>query len=307
MEYSSMPFTSVIIPVFNDAKHLKNCLSALEEQTYPKHLYEVIVVDNASDETEKIEDVVAQFGQVISTYEGTPGSYAARNTGILLAKGEVIAFTDADCIPASEWIEKGVINLLKVPSCGLIAGRINIFFKDPSRATLVELHESVFAFPQQYFLDKYRGCATANLFTFKKVIDQAGLFNAEIKSGGDLEWGHRVYSQGYQQIYADDTCIAHPARSSFDQLHKKFIRIAGGVYDLYVKQSHPVQTKVKTLFRVLFDDLFRVLESIFYVFKSSSLEGSRKKIGVSFVILIVGYISIVEKIRLQFGGVSTRE
>jgi glycosyltransferase involved in cell wall biosynthesis len=43
-------FISVIIPVFNDAEPLKTCLEALENQTYPKDLYEVIVIDNASDE-----------------------------------------------------------------------------------------------------------------------------------------------------------------------------------------------------------------------------------------------------------------
>lgn len=306
MELSSTPFTSVIIPVFNDAEHLKVCLAALEQQTYPKHLYEVIVVDNASDGAEKIEAIVNQFGQAIAAYEATPGSYAARNTGIALARGEVIAFTDADCIPAIDWLEKGVTNLVKIPGCGLVAGRINIFFKDPNQATLIELYESVFAFPQQYFLDRYRGCATANLFTWRRVMEQVGLFNPNIKSGGDLEWGHRVYALGYQQIYADDACIAHPARSSFVQLHKKFIRIAGGVYDLYVKQAHPFQTKIKTLLRVILDDLLRALESISYTFQYSDLEASRQKFGVSLIILLVGYISILEKIRLQFGGVSSR-
>ncbi|MBO1348747.1 MAG: glycosyltransferase family 2 protein [Hormoscilla sp. GUM202] len=97
---------SVIIPVYNDAEPLRTCLECLENQTYPKESYEVIVVDNASQSD--TASVVNEFSQAMITYEKKPGSYAARNKGISVAKGEIIAFTDADCIPAADWIEKGV-------------------------------------------------------------------------------------------------------------------------------------------------------------------------------------------------------
>jgi cellulose synthase/poly-beta-1,6-N-acetylglucosamine synthase-like glycosyltransferase len=48
-----------------------------------------------------------------------------------MARGEIVAFTDSDCIPATDWIEKGVDNLLRIPNCGLVAGEIAVFFKDP--------------------------------------------------------------------------------------------------------------------------------------------------------------------------------
>jgi len=56
------PFVSVIIPVYNDSIRLRTCLQALEEQTYPQSSYEVIVVDNGSDES--IEPIVAEFSQM---------------------------------------------------------------------------------------------------------------------------------------------------------------------------------------------------------------------------------------------------
>ncbi|WP_322744411.1 MULTISPECIES: glycosyltransferase [unclassified Coleofasciculus] len=223
---------SVIIPVYNDAERLKLCLEALENQTYPKTGYEVIVVDNASDEAADIKGVVAQFGQAIAAYESTPGSYAARNKGISLAKGEVIAFTDADCIPASDWIEKGVENLLKVSNCGLLAGNIEVFPKDINRPTLVELFEIANAFPQKQHLRDMKYGATANLLTFKSVIQEVGTFNQDLKSGGDLDWGRRVYDHGYEQVYAEEVRIAHPARASFNQIYQKVVRLAGGHYDL---------------------------------------------------------------------------
>jgi len=69
---------------------------ALESQTYPKNLYDVIVVDNASDED--IESVVSQFGQALTTTKENRPLICGHQQGISLAKGDVIAFTDADCI-----------------------------------------------------------------------------------------------------------------------------------------------------------------------------------------------------------------
>ncbi len=306
MAHQSHPFVSVIVPVFNDAKRLKICLDALEHQTYPKHLYEVIVVDNGSDKNEDIEGVVAQFGQAIASYESIPGSYAARNKGISLAKGEVIAFTDADCIPALDWIENGVRNLLQVPNCGLVAGKIEIFFKDSSHITPVELYESITAFPQKKLLEQQRGGATANVFTFKKVIEKVGLFNPNLKSNGDLEWGRRVYSSGYQQIYADDTCVAHPARYSLKELYRRTIRLVGGLYDLQMKPEPSFFKRNKIFLETLVKNSVPPLMFVFNVFFNSSLKGIGQKVKVSGVMFFVRYVSAWEIIRLKLGGVSAR-
>ena len=299
-------FVSAIIPVYNDAERLKICLAALENQTYPKDLYEVIVVDNASDEAQDIKGVVAQFSCAIATYESLPGSYAARNQGISLAKGDIIAFTDSDCIPAPNWIENGVKNLLQVPNCGLVAGKIEIFCKNPEKPTPVELYESITAFPQQKLLDTKKGGATGNLFTFKNVIERVGFFNANLKSNGDLEWGQRVYSAGYQQVYADDTCVAHPARSSFKELYKRTVRLVGGSYDWQNQKQLSFYEKNLSFIKVLFDNIIPPLNFVFNAFKDNRLENINAKIKVCWVMFCVRYISAWEIIRLKLGGVSAR-
>ncbi len=304
----SSPFVSVIIPVFNDADRLKICLDALENQTYPKTLYEVIVIDNASDEAQDIKGVVAQFGQARATYESLPGSYVARNTGISLAKGDVIAFTDADCIPASDWIEKGVKNLLQVPNCGLVAGKIEVYFKNTERATPVELYENVTAFPQKNLLEKSGFGAMANVFTFKKVLDDVGVLNPNLKSHGDMEWGRRVLSGGYQQIYADDTCVAHPARYSFEQLYKRTIRLAGGNYDLHNNKMASFLERNAILLGIIAKDLIELpLALVFHLILDSRLKGFKQRITFSYVVLFVRSISVWEKMRLKLGGSSARE
>lgn len=292
---------SVIIPVFNDAEPLRICLEALENQTYPKDLYEVIVVDNGSDAAQDIKGVVSHFGQARTIYESSPGSYAARNKGLSQAKGEIIAFTDADCIPYPNWIENGVRNLLQVPNCGLVAGKIEVFFKDTQRPTPVELYESITAFPQKQLLKNRRFGATANVFTFSEVIEKVGRFNANLKSGGDVDWGRRVFAHGYKQVYAEDACVRHPARHSFQQLYKRTIRLAGGSYDLQnLENSSPVK-QFFLFFKDLIIDFVPPLRFAFNAFFDPRLPGLDRKLKVSIVMCFVRYVSAWEKLRLKAG------
>lgn len=296
----SYPFVSIIVPVFNDFEPLKICLAALESQTYPRHLYEVIVVDNGSDGN--MADVVSQFAQVLTACESFPGSYAARNKGLSLAKGEVIGFTDADCIPASNWIEKGVANLLRVFNCGLVAGKIELFCLNASQPTAVELYETIKSFPQKYYIENYRGGATANVWTFRSVINDVGVFDATLKSGGDLEWGQRVYAAGYSQIYADDVCVAHPARRSLGQLYKKMVRRAGGEYDRKKKEGYSAREFIVDLAQ----EFKPPLKSIARIFLNTQLSGVKQKSQVIYVMVLAKYFKAFEKVRLQLGGISQK-
>lgn len=293
------PFVSVIIPVLNDSERLKVCLKALEEQTYPKKLYEVIVVDNGSDED--IEEVVGQFNQAFAACESRPSSYAARNKGVSLAKGDVIAFTDADCIPASDWIEKGVEVILEVPNCGLVAGKIEVFFKISDRPTAVELYESINAFPQQRYITDSKFGATANLFTLRSVIENVGYFNDTLKSGGDRKWGQRVFSLGYKQIYADKICVAHPARNSLRELNKKAIRLTGGFYASQKMSGYPYPVFfLKSVARDLVP-----LKDITRAWSNKYLQVNNK-IAVTFVIIFNKHVVARERIRLHLGGKEKR-
>ncbi len=156
--------------------------------------------------------------------------------GLSLAKGEIIGFTDADCIPASDWIERGVANLQRVPNCGLIAGKIELFSLTRLGQQRWNFMRALKAFPQKEYIEKYNYGATANVWTFRSVIDNVGVFDATLKSGGDREWGQRVFAAGYSQVYADDVGVAHPARHSLGELYKKVVSKCGWIYDEEAKR-----------------------------------------------------------------------
>jgi len=225
------PLVSVIIPVYNDAAGIKRCLAALSEQTYPRQRMEVIVADNGSQDD--LETAVAPFASWAHLVrEPEPGSYAARNRALLEAKGEVLAFTDADCLPAADWIEQGVAALTTASGIGLVAGRIELFAARPGRPTCVETWELVYSFNQERFVKEFRFGATANVFTTARTMAAVGPFAARLRSGGDREWGQRVHAKGLAVVYAPLAVVRHPARRTFREHGKKQRRILGGMADL---------------------------------------------------------------------------
>ncbi|MBE9041448.1 glycosyltransferase family 2 protein [Oscillatoriales cyanobacterium LEGE 11467] len=299
------PKVSVVIPVYNDSGRLTRCLEALDRQTYRRDRYEVIVVDNGSEDAAAVEALAGRFGAIFS-WESTPGSYAARNRGISVATGEVIAFTDADCIPAADWIERGVSCLQRHPDCGLVAGNIELFFQNPDRLTPVELFEKVTAFTQRQFVEGDRYGATANLFVRRSIFDRVGNFRVGLKSSGDREWGQRVHSFGYPLVYASDVRVSHPARSTFGELYARTRRIAGGFYDLHVRDRPSSWERDRAFAGAMLTHLIPPLMFVWNALGDRQLKDARDKLQVCRAMFFFRYVSALEILRLRLGRRSAR-
>ena len=215
---------SVIVPAYRHGTHLRTCLAALEGQTDAGG-YEVVVVDNGDNGD--LSDLVSRFPHATLTEESAEGSYAARNRGLTVARGELLAFTDADCIPAPDWLARGLERLRQSPACGLVGGRVRFVFRDPDRPSAVEFYNSLTDLRQEIYVTKRHFAATANLFTRRSVVDRVGPFDARRKSGGDREFGHRVFAAGLDVVYSPEACVDHPARASLGAVFQKVARLAG--------------------------------------------------------------------------------
>ncbi|GAA5520524.1 glycosyltransferase family 2 protein [Aliifodinibius salicampi] len=225
---------SVIIPVYNDSKRLKNCLEALEEQTISEN-FEILVVDNGSEED--IYKIVQKFERAKYYNEKKVGSYTARNCGIEHSSGDILAFTDADCIPEQGWLKTGIDFLRNNPNCDAVGGEISLFPKTNS-PNAFELYDITFGFRQENSIYKHGYSVTANLFVRGTAFKEIGLFNEELKSGGDAEWCQRLISKGGNLCYLSSARIKHPALHSFQSFKRKYRRIAGGrfqkdIFDFY--------------------------------------------------------------------------
>jgi glycosyltransferase involved in cell wall biosynthesis len=98
---------SAVVCTLNRAAYLAKAVQSLVNQTYPKHHYEIIVVDNGS--TDNTRDVVEQFSQSATIryiYEPIKGLSQARNTGWQAASGKYVAYIDDDAIACPHWLEK---------------------------------------------------------------------------------------------------------------------------------------------------------------------------------------------------------
>src|SRR5690606_31008932 len=105
------PRVSVIVPVRDDVEGLSRCVAALQAQDYPTDRFEVVVIDNGS--IRDLRPVVPDEPRFRLVREDRPGSYVARNAGVAVATGEVLAFTDADCRPRADWLSQGVAALAR--------------------------------------------------------------------------------------------------------------------------------------------------------------------------------------------------
>jgi len=225
---------SVIIPVFNDPIGIRNALEALTNQSYDSRCFEIIVVDNGStDETFRVvKNFIRQFPSLIqSVIENKKrGSYAARNAGIKHVKGDLIAFTDSDCIPEFNWLERGV-EAFKIQKRSVAAGHIEIFFTH-SKPNIWEYYDASHSLNQESYVKNYEFGTTANLFVLKELFDRYGLFLKNLKSGGDYEFCRRLVKGGEKIDYLNDAIVRHPARSTLRSILKKNKRVAKGQKEL---------------------------------------------------------------------------
>jgi glycosyltransferase involved in cell wall biosynthesis len=286
--------------VWNDAARLEECLRALDGQTYPSDSYEVVVVDN--DSTEPVGHVVARHARARLLREVRPGSYAARNAGLAHARGEAFAFTDADCLPAPDWVEKGVARLSRGGGRAVVAGSIEIFPREAAAANAVEQYELIFALAQGRYVMRYEFGATANLFAMREVFERVGPFLAELKSGGDIEWGRRIKGRGYVLEYAEDVRVRHPARASLSQLYSKIVRVAGGFHDL---------KRIKGRDYLGFDrglllELLPPLPTVARILRGPSTLRVRDRVKVCAVVLFVRYAQTFERLRLSLSDLWNR-
>lgn len=279
---------SVIIPTYRDWDRLALCLKSLDKQSYPKERFEIIVVNNDPNDHTPVGFFTPVNCRIIS--EEKAGSYAARNTGLSLARGEVIAFTDSDCIPDKNWLVKGVACLTGTENVGVVAGKIELFYKT-EKPNAVEIYEKYTAFNQENNA-RAGSSVGANWFSFRNVIAEFGGFNSKLKSGGDSELSVNIFKRGYHIKYCRDAIILHPSRSTFLELGTKYKRVFGGRFDKTKKNKLQFsitfigkfifnRTKffLKKAFQVAISESFAILKVNLYLFAVLTLEAIKLNLG----------------------------
>jgi glycosyltransferase involved in cell wall biosynthesis len=212
------PDVSVVIPHFNQTGLLAKCLDRLARQSIGRERYEVIVADNGTPGG--VDAVRALFPDFVFTSVAEKGAAHARNAALRLARGRAIAFIDADCIAAPDWLERGLEGLADADLCG---GRIVVTVENEARPTSVEAFERVFAFRQRDYVEKKNFSATANLFARREAAAAIGAFTSGLPE--DVDWCWRGVALGFRLAFNDKSVVSHPARRDWSELIRKWDRL----------------------------------------------------------------------------------
>ncbi len=216
---------SVIIPAYKDAKGLHDTLSSLQEQTLDKGKFEIIVANDGNDL--EVSRICQEFKVIEIKITPNRGSYNARNKALEKSKGEFLAFTDADVVVSINWLEKGVYFLKKYD---YVAG--TIIRPDSKKLNLTEKYLNLWEFNIKKLFNNDHYGVTANLFVKRKIFHHVGGFDSRLQSGGDNEFGSRLYIySNFLLAYTDKIKVIHPYRN-FKELISKKIRIYKGLNDL---------------------------------------------------------------------------
>ena len=234
---------SVIIPTYNRKGELQALLHSLNSQTFPATCYEIIVVDDGSNDGTG-EWLIKQKDQfkVSTTFytqvRGGPG--AARNAGMDKAKGDIFAFTDTDCIAEPEWLEQ-LIKPFTSDKVGAVGGSEIINDNDPLLMRC--FHYLMTASLTTGGLRGKQGKRLAHFYprTFnmaisRKAYKQTGgfkpLFHAE-----DIELSYRIKKGGFDLVYQGAARVYHKRRNTVAQFVRQLFNM--GKARITLARIHP--------------------------------------------------------------------
>ena len=215
------PRVSIIIPHLNGPELLEHCVAALVAQEPATISREIIVVDNGSRQPP--EEVCARFAGVRLETEATPGPGPARNRGAILARGEILAFIDADCLAAPGWLTAIVGYFDTHPEIGFVGGDIGIATRSPKGMTAIEAYEAMYSYRAEMFVRRDGYAATGNMAVRRAVFEAVGPFEG-IRVYEDVRWGQAARAMGHGLDFVPDALVRTPACDSYAGLCKRIDR-----------------------------------------------------------------------------------
>ncbi|MBC7265034.1 MAG: glycosyltransferase [Chloroflexi bacterium] len=222
---------SVVIPAYNAAATIAECLTALNAQSLPRTDYEVIVVDDGSiDDT---ADIAARYGARVLR-QANSGPAAARNRGVNEARADIVLFTDSDCVPSPEWLEEmigpfadpqvaGVKGVYRTRQRNLTARFIQIEYEDrydhTARCKYVDLVDTYAA--------GYR----------RNILISNGGFDIRFRFLEDQELSFRLTHAGHKMVFNPRAVVYHYHPESWRRYAQRKYRI--GYWKTRVLRLHP--------------------------------------------------------------------
>jgi GT2 family glycosyltransferase len=213
---------SIIIPTFNGASRIGNCLDAVQQQTTGRDAEVLVVNDGSTDET---VDVIKGYSGIRCITQANAGPAAARNRGAIEAQGFIILFTDDDCVAMPGWLDAmlqpfedqevvGAKGVYRTRQRSLVARFVQIEYED--RYRLMANLESI------DFIDTYSAAFRRDRFLEMRGYDKS----FPVACAEDIELSYRMSARGWKMKFAPSAMVYHTHPDTIARYLKKKYKFA---------------------------------------------------------------------------------
>lgn len=193
MTFEKKPVVSVVMPVFNGAAFVREALESVLCQTLPA--FEILVMDDGStDETPGLLSTFKDRIRTVSLSHG--GADAARNQGVIEAKGEFVCFFDADDIMIPQRLSLQCRVLTATPDLDFVFGNLVEFEGEVPKPT-----------DPAWTAKRKAGLCGGTLMARRTALLKVGLFETRWKIAGFMEWYFRVQDGGFKSRMLDEVVL----------------------------------------------------------------------------------------------------
>jgi mycofactocin system glycosyltransferase len=223
IETQTYPFVSVIIPVKNRPQDIRECLTSLTSLDYPKDNLEIIVVNDGS--TDSTGEVIQTFDVRTVHLPRSIGASACRNLAAREAKGDLLGFTDSDCVIHPYWL-KELSSYFNDQKVGIVGGFVSNFYQHSSLDRYEEVKSSLNMGLLPFRVEDQLSSAyvpSCNLIIRKKAFFEVNGFQEDLVVGEDVDLCWRTRKLGYHLQYVPRGKIEHKHRNDlFPMLIRRY-------------------------------------------------------------------------------------
>lgn len=220
-DIDEFPLVSVIIPVKDQHEDLTECLQSLKNLDYPNDRLEIIVVDDGSKK--EVSGIIDSSGVTIIRQAESQGQATCRNIGAENARGDILAFIDADCTASNKWL-KELVPFFSAVKVGAVGGCIDGYHQK----SLLDRYEQVSSslnMGNRLLLegdtDSSFYVPTANLLVTREAFLATGGFRSGMRIGEDVDFCWRLRNTGYNLLYVPQGSVAHKHRNRLGSMLKR--------------------------------------------------------------------------------------
>lgn len=197
---------SIVVPCFNSEKTIEKCINALLNQNYSCD-YEIVMVDDGS--SDKTSEIIKKKKKIKYLFQKNSGPAKARNNGWKHTTGDIVVFTDSDCVPENDWLLEMVKPFDKIKNIGAVGGAYNKTINNDSKLANLIGEEIMFRYRN---IGKYTDAHGSYCLAVKRdVLKTVNGFNESypVATAEDWDLCYKIQKAGYKLYFNQKAKTGH--------------------------------------------------------------------------------------------------